>query len=64
MAAIMAAIRTADIWTVERTLSRLGLSSLKEEVVAEVQVTDVEHEFLVASENVSPTHVEMQRMIE
>lgn len=58
----MATIRTTDIWNVSSITSRPEPSSSKEEDAADMSATDEEDESQMETENVEPTHVEIQHM--
>lgn len=60
----MANIRPADIWYLNLISSKPGSSYCKVEDVIDILATDEDDEIVINTDIVSPTYVEVQRMIE
>lgn len=64
MATRMVARRITDIWSIERTILGPGSSARNEEDAADMPVSDDGDKFLMETEDVRPTYVEMLRIVE
>lgn len=60
----MMSIFTTDIWKVNPTASKHGSSSFKAEAATDIPATDEGDDLLVHLEDIKPTQIDMQSMLE